>query len=785
MQQQQLGEARVTVGLPAGAARMSSRYCDANGRMRHSAVPVPVNDFGQIVAAGWRCPKCTEPRWVPIRRTKDGPVADGRVPVCPVHDRRMVPLRLRRAPVVPVREVWRASERKLRPVWALPAMAAAGAGLDVGQVPAAAVALAVPAGFEAARRIHRRYETSVQVQRGRLDGDDPQAHRRRRAAIDRAARKVGYTAAAGAGWLTLAAGAGVDPSTWAGRLVWSALLPVWALPAATWWWLDRNRETPRVVAEEAPGDDTPGVDPAEVEVRRIWDTVLAVQQGAVIGHDRDGKPVAAKRDGKLAGCRMLRWWRVEGGWAAACAGPIGAYESDTFIKAVGAIASAFSVKKSMVTVTPDPEDENLFEVMTQRVSPIRETPRWSGPTSIDVQCGTAPVMVYADGCQCLFELWRPGWGCPHVAAFGTTGSAKSSFLKLLFTIGRWAHVDGRGLVADFLIDPQQGQSFSEFLDDLAGPVACSLSEAMELAEALTEEGVRRNRFLAREAEWWDERRKKIRKGREWWNPLTDGPMLALSLDEAHDYLSHRPFATLITKAGRMWRKCGIQLRLSTHTPLLSDLGGNMALRDMLTGGFVWMGRTANSLSGPVAFNGRLPVDPRLIPAQPGMAYPLAGMSPKPMLARTMREPDWYDWLRDDNDEPIGFPASLPPETLATLGRVAWGGAARPVGAAVPEAAPERIAVSPPQAVDALMVEAVLDVLARAAGPVDMNGLDAGLRGQGVDATTLQVRSALRLLREQGLVFTGPDRRHELTPQAREDVDAQTAEMGGAFDGGAA
>ena len=61
-------------------------------------------------------------------------------------------------------------------------------------------------------------------------------------------------------------------------------------------------------------------------------------------------------------------------------------------------------------------------------------------------------------------------------------------LSTLLTIDRWAHhtdANGvrRGLVADFLIDPQQGQSYGPFLDDLAAPVATSIEEATLIVEA--------------------------------------------------------------------------------------------------------------------------------------------------------------------------------------------------------------------------------------------------------------------------------------------------------------
>lgn len=757
---------------PVGAVREQRRYLDADGRYRTARDPVPVDEFGRLVGSPYRCPRCVKVAWVPASKAKAG-----LPPMCPVHERPMRPWNLKRAPLLPYRALWDAVERPLRPVWALGALAAAGVALDAGEVPAAACVGAAPLVGVAAARAARWRSIRRQVRANNLDPADPQAHKRLRAAIDRAARRCGYAAGAAACGLSAVAGLGVDGR--AGAVGWGLLLASWLPSAATWWRQDRHREAPRpVVAEPPPADDGPQVDPAEADVRRVWDSVLAVRQGQVVGHDGGGQPVRAKRDAKLAGTGLEDWHPVSGGWAATIVGPVGAYESDQFVKAVGAIASAFSVRKNMVTVMPDPEDENRSTVMIQRTSPIRETPRWPGPDSIDVKRGLAPVMMYADGEPVMYEIYRRGWGVPHVGVFGTTGVAKSSLIELLFVIDRWTHHEGRGLVADFLIDPQQGQSFPDFIDELAAPPACSLPEALMLVRALTQEAFRRNRYLAREAKWWDERRKKWRTGRKWWDPLVDGPILALTIDEAHDYLSNREFATLVTKAGRMWRKCGMQVRIATHTPLLSDLGGSMALRDMLTGGFVWVGRTANSLSGPVAFNGRLPVDPRLIPAEPGMAFPLTATNPKPMLARTMWQEDWYDWLRDKDDRQIGYPAVLPAETLAAFGdeyrQWASASAAGQLWSPDTSQSPARAPVGGSSVSPEQVMEAVFEVLADSAAPLDMAALDVRLREAGVAESTLTVRAAVKALRDDELVFTEAGR-HGLTALGREQAAASRGE----------
>lgn len=510
-------------------------------------------------------------------------------------------------------------------------------------------------------------------------------------------------------------------------------------------------------------------------MRRVWATILAASKDQVIGTDAAGQSIRAARSGKLAGTTIEDWHPVEGGWATTAVGPDGVYVAEDYLKARGSVASAFRMKTSMITCIPDADDENRALYLAQRTSPIKDVIRWAGPGSIDVAKGLAPMAMYCDGNPVMYELYRPGWGSPHDFLCGTTGSGKSETLQTLFLIDRWAHYidehgQPHGLVADFLIDPQQGQSFGPFLDDLAAPVATSIEEAMLVATSFKAEMLRRNHYLAN-VPWVDEKGRR-RKGRKWWNPLVDGPILTLNIDEAHAFLVVKEFAALIAGGARMFRKCGMRVRIATHTPLLTDLGGSMALRDMLTGGFVWVGRTANSLSGPTAFNGRLPVDPRTIEPIPGMAYILTGIEPKAMKARSMWEPDYYDWVRDDQDRPIGYPAVLPPETLTAFGPeyAQWVAASR-AGEEWGAEQPVTPAKAEQVAGGRKCVDVVLYVLTDREAPMDMDELDAAIRHTGAQFSIRTVRDALKQLRDAGLVFSAKGR-HELTPQARADIEGQ-------------
>lgn len=764
-----------TTNPPAGAAgglRRSRTYFDETGARRVSRIAVPVNEYGQIAQSGWGCRKCTEPRWMALNLKG--------IPVCPVHDLQMRPLALRRPPLLPWRALWDVCEKPLRPVWALPGMAALGQAVDAGHVPALAVAGAVPLTFEVTRRMWRARATSRALHDGDLEAGDDVYGKRIRRAIDAAARKAGYAVGGGTGWLTAVAALGLDPSTTAGKVAWTLMLVPWLPAAATYWYKLREARKPKTDGETtAPVE--PDVDPDQARILRIWKTGIGAHAGDVIGTASDGvTPIKAATSGRLAGTKLVGWHKIRGGWAATIVGPAGVYDSDVFLTSRSKIAGAYSVGKAMVSLLPDAEDENRCALFVQKAAVIKEVVPWTGPQSVNAETGQAPIARYVDGTTGMYEIYRPGWGCPHELYIGTTGAAKSSAMELVFAIDRWAHHKGRGIVADFLIDPQQGQSFGAFADDLAAPVASTPDEAMMLAKAFRREMLRRNKYLARKV--WTDGHGRQRRGVKWWNPLTEGSLLCLNIDEAHEFLAIREFAAIITAGGRMFRKCGQKLRIATHTPLLTDLGGSMALRDMLTGGFVWCGRTANGLSGPTAFNGRLPADPKIIPEVPGAAYLLSAIEKKSMLARTMWVEDFYDYVRDTSNKPIGYPGVLSPETLEAFGQeyadwlafMASDDADDKLWTPGGDAEPVRVEQGSDPVNHEYLREMVLWTLTNADGPMDMNALDGALHGADVQASALAVRDVLTVLRGQGKVVSR-DGQHELSPAARAELEAKLRE----------
>lgn len=683
---------------------------------------------------------------------------------------------------------WRSARHRMRHVFPPAAVVAGVVGVaalvDSYDTPAQYVAAGTVAATALAYRLAPRY-----LIRGKL-AEDPPAGRKRptladlvgRAAelVRRRQRLAAYITAAAGSWVTMAGVTGLNPATDGHPAVVAWGMGAALATAAGYPYVAhaRPRTAEPTALEEPAAEGTPfGL----VIAARWSDTVGAVAQPArtipAAVRGEEDTQIPARAAGKLPGTVLEDVHRVAGGWAATAADPLSRGLEWTKDEARRQISAVFNCGIASVTLEPDTDDANQCFVMVQKQSPLRDVVRWAGPRSINAERGTGMAGLYADATVVDYEVYRRGFGCPHDLLCGTTGSGKSETFQALMVIDRWMHhVDDAGnpfgLVADILLDPQHGQSFGPFLNDLAAPVATSLDEAMMILEAFTREGLRRNEYLAN-VEWVDQHGRK-RKGRKWWDPLVDGPLLVLNIDEAHFFLAFKLFTAALTAGARMWRKCGMKIRLGTHTPLLTDLGGSMALRDMLTGGFVWIGRTANSLTGPTAFNGQLPVDPRSIPKIPGMAYVLAGQNPRAMLMRTAWEPDFYDWVRDVDDQPIGYPAQLPQVTLDTFGPEfkQW----RDSGLLVPTT--ERRTRDEPTS-DQGADDAVLEVLLAARGPLDPDGLDRALepyRQQGVKVSIRTARAAVKKLKDAGDLLPTHGR-YELTPEARERLVAQRAEAG--------
>jgi hypothetical protein len=100
----------------------------------------------------------------------------------------------------------------------------------------------------------------------------------------------------------------------------------------------------------------------------------------------------------------------------------------------------------------------------------------------------------------------------------------------------------------------------------------------------------------------------------------------------------------------MSRKCGIKFRLLTPVPLLDSLGGSQRIKDAVSAGNVVVFRTANQLSGQMAFNGVMPVEPCEIPKEwpdgettAGLGYIFGPGAERPIKMRTLVVEDSHHW----------------------------------------------------------------------------------------------------------------------------------------------
>jgi hypothetical protein len=275
-------------------------WIDAGGRPRTSSVLVPIDGAGRPTSTRFRCPGGREFVWKPnpeVVRLE----SEGAVPFCVEHRRKMSPVPIPKAAVLPVAAI----RKTLRPylyLWTverdatgkrqidvmggspilLAAVALAGVGLwRGGETPPPALAVvALPAAWLVARIVRARL-TARAAGRGQVDGD-PERGKRARALIAKRARTAGYAVLSAVGWLALAVQAGTDPHTLSGRIVWT-LLPVLWLPysATCWAWIRRSRAR-RATAPAAAPEVVDPMEPDEAMVRHIWDTRVAVERGQMV-----------------------------------------------------------------------------------------------------------------------------------------------------------------------------------------------------------------------------------------------------------------------------------------------------------------------------------------------------------------------------------------------------------------------------------------------------------------------------------------------------------------------
>lgn len=725
--------ARVRRPLPDGAVKWSRFYIDNRGvhESPHD-VPVDANDrrTEHIRVSCTKVADCRRDAWI---------LPGDPVVFCRDHGAALSAEKPHKDPMLPWSAMWHAVEKPLRPAWVLAAEAAAGLGLYEGEFTPLAVIAAGGCATAAAYAATRIYLTRRAVRRHNIERG--QKTGRHVETIGRRARTAGYAGVISTGWLAVASS--VDPGTALGRAVWAALPIGWAVGAAPWWRYleaDRNRRVPLTAPAVADAED----DEAEAEIVNV-DAASAAQ--AWIEH------------AGLANTRLdvATWTKTPAGWSAVVVvtkllALVSLNDGDQVKKIVSRIAATYGVKRAAVTLIPEYDDDpNRALLLVQPRNPLKAGQIWGGPDTIDMVKGVAEIGRLITGEPMYETLYRYGWGAPSALTLGTTGGGKSERNRKKIVIERWAtYIDAKtgerkGAFITFLHDPKRMQSYPEFKRAVHA-YGMTNDDAHILIDALIREMFRRYDMM-REVDWIDQRGRE-RDGISTWNPTIHGPIISTYWDEFHDLAADKEFIKKIERYSRFKRAAGMRDEVGTHGATIGDTG-SQALRDLVAGGRANLFRTTNALNASLSTGGQLVGDPRTLPKDPGMLFVADGET-----ATVMGRESWipgeesgaehtlYDWLFDDSNQPIGFPAAIPPETAEAFGRefMEWAEAGRQRGgrAGIASAA---AAFMPPVA-DRSAEDALRQVLFDAGRPLS-RGEIAASSGWGSRNITSTLTKALR------------------------------------------
>jgi hypothetical protein len=770
----------VRVPLPAGAVAMRRSYIDDRGVPQRSDFPVPVDiDDRRTAHIRYACRGHIELAGVKQDCDQVAWLASGEnVRYCPDHGCQLTADgRAERASLLPWAQIRRAVEPSARPWWVLLAELAAGIGEYAGHVPwlvplAASPALAAGAYAGTEKYLTRRAIRNQKLERGQKDG-------RRVETIRRRARAAAYMGAGSGAWLTAAAS--VDPATPVGAAaLGGSLLALFAASAPTWWRYveaDRNRPEPApaaevrsVIAEAKPSADE--LNAAEAE--RAW-----MEEAGCPGTKLD----------------VDTWRQIACGWQAVIVatkrGSLNNLGGDNMKATIRRIAAAFDVPKGAVTWIEEHDDSpNKALLLIQPNNPLKDGQIWAGPDSIDINKGVAEVGRLIDGTPMTEYLYRYGWGAPSAVSLGTTGGGKSMRARKRLVIERWTSYadpgtgEQRGMFLSFLHDPKRMESYAEFRRAVHG-WGTSRDDAHLMIDAFLREMFRRYDMLST-LEWVDRKGRK-RRGGVPWDPRVHGPIISAYWDEFHDRADDAEFVKKLEKLARYQRACGMRAELLSHMGTIGDTG-SQALRDMLAGGRATLFRTTSGLNASLATGGQLTGDPRGLPKEPGMCYVSDGETatlmgresfiPNDEDAERLGVRSLYDWMFDDDDNPIGFPAVIPAETAEAFGMefMEWAEAGRrpggrdlgPSGAASSSGSGS---LETKGAVDALR-----QILFEADRPLKREQIAThALWKAGGWLVTSTLGAALTTLKKAGEVG-GPHGLHELTPAVRERMRAERDEV---------
>jgi hypothetical protein len=440
-------------------------------------------------------------------------------------------------------------------------------------------------------------------------------------------------AAAGALWLLAASRFGPMGRPAGGISLAFVLVAAGAVLAGPWWYHHRSR---RIGASSSPSD----------RVSFLWAARVAVVGGCIAGSTL-GPPKA-----------------IPGGTSRTVFLNPGKTKTADAIAATPMVSSALEIDDTSVFIDRSPTRKgSQAQLFVLDDNPLHKPLIWPGPTP-EYRKGYVEVGRYADGEPILWRLWQPDSGPWHDLISGTTGAGKSRLLDLLLVSCR-----STGLVVNWIIDPDQGQSLPQWVDNVEWAVTDMTEAKVMLRAAVAVMNVRQKALAARRLAHF--------------NPSPEFPVLNIVIDEAHAVLADQECVKLVEQIGKRGRKTGVRLTLVTQLPSVVELGNSLVIRSMITGGGnVAVFRTGDRLSGAMAFSGALPVDPSAIPREidgattAGTGYFL-GMSNRLLMGRTYAVGDCAAFIAE-------YPMTLL-DAASAAARDAVVGAPRPVEA--PPAAP--------------------------------------------------------------------------------------------------
>jgi hypothetical protein len=383
-------------------------------------------------------------------------------------------------------------------------------------------------------------------------------------------------------------------------------------------------------AEVEPVADEVDEDPTEKvrgEHLQIWNEDIASPMGA------------------LPGSELVDLTITEDSWEATVVVHRGRGTAEGVHAAVGRIASAYDIPVDTITT----EAALNGSARRARISvftrdPLQKPNYWEGPGAFDPVTGIARIGIYPDGDSVPWRFWMPGVGPRSGMVSGGTGSGKSQFLtQLMCVMATSPHF------VTFFGDPQGGASVPEVQEYVSYMANSPLEIAYMLEESVE---FMRDRTRRMGAMKWVDGQGRARTGVSYFDPVASGlPMLGVVMDESGSYLkagsrqvaAAEDFVTMARKAGGF-------LVVANHIPNMGELGDSAKLKDALTSGNVWVGRTGGPMAGHAAFQGKFPVQPHLLPPEwadgtstAGLAYAqVPGMRLSRMRTALVR--DAFHWM---------------------------------------------------------------------------------------------------------------------------------------------